>query len=167
MRDTELAALSLLEAAPNVLRSLLAGLPDSILTADLDRGWSPKRILAHEVDVEHVFAARLHRMVEEDNPSITSIDPLATLAASDLEARPVANLLDQLETARAETIAWLRTLTAAQLQRTAHHDTLGQFTVSNLIHYWPTHDLAHINGVRRMLTSVLRHEMGPCENFDI
>lgn len=167
MKDTLEAAISLLEGAPTILRALLAGLPESILAADLDRGWSPKRILAHEVDVEHVFAERLHRMINEDNPAITSIDPLATLEAGDLESRPAADLLDRLAIQRAETVAWLRTLNAAQLQRTALHDTLGQFTVSQLIHYWPTHDLAHINGIRRMLNAVLRHEVGSIEEFDI
>lgn len=167
MKDTLEAALSLLEAAPTILRRLLTNLPDSILTADLDRGWSPKRILAHEVDVEHVFAERLHRMIEEHAPRIASIDPLITLATGDLESRHISDLLDQLESQRTETVAWLRTLTDAQLQRTAAHDTLGEFTVSQLIHYWPTHDLAHTNGIRRMLVAVLRHEIGPIEEFDI
>jgi hypothetical protein len=167
VKDTEQAALALLEATPRILRDLLSGLPESIFTADLDRGWSPKRILAHEVDVEHVFAERLHRMIEEDAPSISSIDPLLTLEAGDLESQPVADLLDQIETQRSESVAWLRTLSDAQLQRTAHHDTLGEFTVSQLIHYWPTHDLAHINGIRRMLVAVLRHEVGGIEEFDI
>ena len=167
MRDTEQAALALLDAAPSILRNLLASLPESILTADLDRGWSPKRILAHEVDVEHVFAERLHRMIDEDGPSITAVDPLATLASGDLESRTVSELVDLLQTQRTETVAWLRTLTDAQLKRKAQHDTLGEFTVSQLIHYWPTHDLAHINGIRRMLVSVLRHEVGGIEEFDI
>ena len=165
--DTLQAALSLLEAAPTILRSLLANLPDSILTADLDRGWSPKRILAHEVDVERIFAERLHRMINEDNPTIASIDPLTALDAGDLPSRPVAELLDRLAAQRSETVAWLRTLTEAQLRRTAHHDTLGGFTVSQLIHYWPTHYLAHISSIRRMLVAVLRHEVGPIEEFDI
>lgn len=167
VRDTELTALSLLEAAPAILRNLLAGLSDSIVTADLDRGWSPKRILAHEVDVERVFAERLHRMIDEDNPAIASTDAMATLEAGDLESRSVADLLDKLQTQRTETIAWLRTLTDTQLQRTANHDTLGEFTVSQLIHYWPTHDLAHVSGIRRMLVAVLRHEVGGIEEFDI
>lgn len=167
MTDTTQAALALLEVAPAILRNILVGLPDSIVTADLDRGWSPKRILAHEVDVESVFGERLHRMIDENNPAITSVEPLATLEAGDLQSRPVSVLLDQLQTQRAETVSWLRTLTEAQLARTAQHDALGEFTVSQLIHYWPTHDLAHINGIRRMLVAVLRHEVGGIAEFDI
>jgi len=167
VKDTEEAALALLEAAPDILRNLLAGLPDSILTADLDRGWSLKRILAHEVDVEHVFATRLRRMIEEDAPTIASVDAMATLEAGDLESRPLESLLEELSAARQTTVTWLRTLADAQLRRTAQHDTLGEFTVSQLIHYWPTHDLAHISGIRRMLVAVLRHEVGRIEEFDI
>lgn len=167
MRDTEEAALALLAGAPAIFRELLGGLPESLATADLDRGWSPKRILAHMVDVEPVFAERLHRMIDEDNPAITSVDAMATLEAGKLESLPVSTLLDQLAATRAETVDWLRTLTDEQHARTAVHDTLGPFTVSQLIHYWPTHDLAHISGIRRMLIAVLRHEVGNIAEFDI
>jgi uncharacterized damage-inducible protein DinB len=165
--DTEETALALLEATPVVLRALLAQLPDAIVTADLDRGWSPQRVLAHFVDVEPVFAERLRRMIEEDRPLVRSIDPLATLDAGDYLSRPVNALLDELERSRRETGAWLRTLTGARLQRTAQHDTCGEFTASNLLHYWPYHDTAHIRQIQRMLQAVLAHEIGKAAEFDI
>ncbi len=167
MRDTEETALALLEATPAILRAILAPLPEPIVTADLDRGWSPKRVLAHFVDVEHVFAERLRRMTEEDRPLIRSIDPLATLDAGDYLSRPVEVLLGELDRHRRETCGWLRTLTAGQLQRPAEHDTCGEITASNLLHYWPYHDTAHIRQIQRMLQAVLGHEIGNAAEFDI
>ena len=167
MRDTEATALALLEATPAILRALLASLPQLIVTADLDRGWSPKRVLAHFVDVEPVFAERLRRMIEEDRPLIRSIDPLASLDAGDYLSRTVDALLDELGRSRRETCDWLRTLTAGQLERPAEHDTCDEITASNLLHYWPYHDTAHIRQIQRMLQAVLGHELGSAAEFDV
>jgi hypothetical protein len=168
LKDTEEAALALLEATPRILRELLARMPESIVSADLDRGWSPKRVLAHFVDVEDpVFRDRFHAIVDEDHPLIRSIDPLATLDAGDYLSRSMEELLGDLERSRRETCAWLRTLTDAQIQRTADHDTCGNFSGANLLHYWPYHDLAHIRQIQRMLQAVLGHELGNTAEFDV
>jgi hypothetical protein len=168
VKDTEEAALALLEATPAILRPLLAGLPATIVEAKLDRDWSPKDVLAHFVDVEQdAFGTRLRRMIDEDRPAIASIDPLARLGDPKWTARTVDSLLDELARERATTVAWLRTLNDEQLQRAADHDAVGEITVANLLHYWPTHDMAHIRQIQRMLSAVLRHEMGAAENFDV
>jgi hypothetical protein len=106
-------------------------------------------------------------MIEEDRPFFRSIDSLATLEAGDYLSRTVYALLDELNRSRRETCAWLRTLTAAQLQRPAEHDTCGEFTASNLLHYWPYHDTAHIRQIQRMLQAVLGHELGNAAEFDV
>jgi uncharacterized damage-inducible protein DinB len=167
VKDTEETALALLQATPVILRALLAALPETIVTADLDRGWSAKRVLAHFVDVEPVFAERLRRMIEEDRPLIRSIDALATLDAGDYLSRAVDALLDELDRSRRETCAWLRTLITGQLRRPAEHDTCGEIIASNLLHYWPYHDTAHIRQIQRMLQGVLGHELGSAAEFDI
>ena len=167
MKDTEEAALALLEATPVILRALLAPLPETIVTADLHRGWSPKRVLAHFVDVEPVFAERFRRMIKEDRPLIRSIDPLATLDAGDYLSRTVDALLGELDRSRRETCDWLRTLTAGQLLRPSELDTCGEITASNLLHYLPYHDTAHIRQIQRMLQAVLGHELGNAAEFDI
>ncbi|MEK7247567.1 MAG: DinB family protein [Chloroflexota bacterium] len=169
MKDTEEAALAVLESTPNILRELLGWLPESIVAADLDRGWSPKRLLAHMVDVESpAFADRLHAIVEQDEPTLTSIDAMAQLDDMGWESMSIGALLGQLERARTDTCRWIVGLADAQLQRKARHDTAGELTASNLLHYWATHDIAHLRGVQRMLNSVIVHETaGISENMDV
>ncbi len=169
MNDTQQTALAILDSTPAIFRLLMSNVPDDILTADLDRGWSPKRVLAHMVDVEEPgFRDRLRHVLDEAHPAITSFDAMASLEAGDYMSRPVAALLDQLEASRSETCAWLRALTPDQRARKATHDTAGEFTIDNLLHYWPMHDMAHIRGVQRMLNSLLRHEAsGLDEQWDI
>jgi uncharacterized damage-inducible protein DinB len=161
VNDTEQTALSVLESTPAMLRLLFGRLPDDIANADLDRGWSPKRLLAHMVDVEApAFADRLHAIVEQDNPLLSSIDVLVRLDAMGWESMATEDLLARLEEARTATCTWLSGLTAAQLQRKARHDTAGELTASNLLHYWATHDIAHLRGIQRMLNAVVTHETG-------
>ncbi len=169
MRDTEQTALAVLASTPAMLRLIFGRLPEEIATANLDRDWSPKRLLAHMVDVESpAFTERLHAIVEQDDPELTSIDPMAQLDAMGWESIPLPDLLDRLESARAETCTWLSALTDEQLQRKARHDTAGELTASNLLHYWATHDIAHLRGVQRMLNAVLNHETGGIgESMDV
>lgn len=169
MKDTEEAALAILEGTPAILRELIGRLPEAIVAADLDRGWSPKRILAHMADVEGpAFADRLHSIVEQDQPTLISIDAMAQLDAMGWESKSIGSLLGDLERARAETCRWIVGLTDAQLQRKARHDTAGELTASNLLHYWATHDIAHLRGIQRMLNAVIVHETaGISENMDV
>jgi hypothetical protein len=161
VRDTEEAALAVLESTPPILRELLGRLPESILTADLDRGWSPKRLLAHMVDVEApAFADRLHAIVEQDEPLLASTDPMASLDAMGWETTSIGELLGRLERARNGSCRWIISLADEQLQRRGRHDSAGDLSATNLLHYWATHDIAHLRGIQRMLNAVLAHETG-------
>lgn len=168
MKDTEVAAIAQLQATPAILQGMIAGVPEELATMPLDREWSIKQWLAHYIDVERSgFRDRLKRMVEEDSPEFTSIDAMATLEASGWESWQIPKMLDEFACLRGETIDWLRTLSEEQLARTGKHDTAGEVTVSNVIHYWPTHDMAHIRHIQRMLGSIFLHEMGGAKEWDV
>jgi hypothetical protein len=121
------------------------------------------------VDVDSpAFADRLHAIVEQDEPTLISIDAMAQLDAMGWESMSTGALLGQLERARADTCRWIVGLTDAQLQRKARHDTAGELTTSNLLHYWASHDIAHLRGIQRMLNAVIVHETsGISENMDV
>lgn len=169
MEDTEQASLAVLHATAPYLRDLLGRLPEAVLTADLDRGWSIKKVLAHLVDVDgDAFSGRIQRMAQEDAPALAPIDPLARLEVSGWESRSVASLLDALAEARSGALAWLPGLNGRQLARTSAHGTAGQITISNLLHYWAYHDIAHLRGIQRMVQSILAHELGNTrDNMDV
>ena len=167
MKDTQEAALAVLGSTPAIVRSLLTGLPAEIVTAKLDRDWSMRMTLEHFVDVDPVYLARLQRIVEEDQPSIESIDVMARMAEDRYAGRSTESLLGEFATHRAKACAWIRTLTDQQLSRVMQHDTAGELTASNLLHYWPYHDLAHLRGIQRMIQAILAHEMGDVENMDV
>ena len=169
MNDTERAALAILGSTPGVLRAMLAPLPDSVVSMPLERDWSPRSIVIHLLDVDHIgFRERLERMVAETHPSIVSItDVLERMESPKYAKRPVGEMIDEFEAIRRESCAWLATLTENQLKRTAEHDTVGEVTISNLLHYWPHHDLGHLRQVQRMLRALLQHHMGNAAEWDI
>lgn len=158
----------LLEGTPAIFREMLGRLPESLFSAELDRGWSPKQVLAHMVDTERVgFHDRLKRMIEEDSPAFETIDVMARMEASAWQSWLAGPMLDELACYRAETCDWLRTLSDEQLQRVGRLEGVGEVTVTNVLHYWPTHDVAHIRQVQRMLMAVLGHEMGAAKEWDV
>jgi hypothetical protein len=159
-------AVELIARTPRVLRDLLAGLPTERLEQPNDEGWSLKDIVAHLVDVEDVaFHERIIRMLREDRPSISAIDPPARLAAGGYAARSLGDLLDELERRRLADVRWLRGLDAEQLQRTGVHQEVGEIFAIDIAHQWAAHDLAHLRQIALMLQQQLAPLMGATRGF--
>jgi DinB superfamily len=160
------AALAVVGSTPGVLRSLLGGLPLQVIQAPNAEGWSLKDIVAHLVDVEEVaFVERMQRMLDEERPLVRSIDPPARLAAGGYAARPLEELLKELEQRRARDVIWLRGLRAEQLGRVGVHDEVGEITVSDIAHQWAAHDMAHLRQMAHMLQAHLAPLMGATRGF--
>src|SRR5947209_5175418 len=118
METIDPSALALIARTPLVLRTLLSGLPPSLLSAPNEEGWSLKDIVAHLHDVEGIaFTERIGRMLAEEHPFISSIDPPARLIAGGYAARGLDELLDELEHRRDENVAWLTGLNCVELER--------------------------------------------------
>ena len=169
MNRTERAALAILQSTPAVLRAILTPLPDDLCVTPIERDWSPRHVVVHLLDVDHdAFRGRLERMVSERRPAITSIhNVLERLDADTYASRSLPSLLDDFERGRADSCDWLAALTDDQLTRTADHDQAGEITVSNLLHYWAYHDIAHSRHLQRMLRSVLQHHLGNTSEYDV
>jgi hypothetical protein len=160
------AAMAVIGRTPRVLRALLTGLPDRVLTLPNDEGWSLKDIVAHLHDVEDVaFVERIGRMLTEAQPFIQSIDPPARLAAGGYAALTLDELLDALEQQRREHTAWLAALEPAELDRRGQHDVVGEIRVIDIAHQWAAHDMAHLRQVALMIQQYLAPLMGATRDF--
>jgi hypothetical protein len=162
----DVAALDLISRTPRVLRSLLLGLPRSLVERPNDEGWSLKDIVAHLVDVEGIaFMERMGRMLHSEHPFIESIDPPARLAVGGYAARTLEDLLDDLERQRVEHAAWLASLGPSELARVGEHDTAGEISVVDIAHQWAAHDMAHLRQMALMLQQYLAPLMGRTRGF--
>ncbi|HEY4641253.1 MAG TPA: DinB family protein, partial [Thermoanaerobaculia bacterium] len=64
---------------------------------------------------------------------------------------PVEPELAELERSRAASMALLRTLDEAMLDRTAELETVGPVTLRELLERWITHDSEHLAEIRSLL----------------
>src|SRR5262249_17410151 len=120
---------------PRTLRALLEELPADLLQQPNAEGGSLTDIVAHLVDVERVaFVERITRMLVEEQPCVTSIDPPARLAAGRCPHRPLEDLLDTLERDRDRDADWLTSLSPAQLGRGGRHQDVGEIFVVGIAH---------------------------------
>jgi uncharacterized damage-inducible protein DinB len=105
--------------------------------------WSILQALAHLLHVEERYLARLHRVVSEDNPFLPTIHP----DHSTLPTTPHPVLLNQLEAARTQTLAFLQALSPGSWQRPALHETQGATKFRYLVQMLVDHDTQHLNQI--------------------
>lgn len=159
-------ALAVLESTPRTLRALLDGVPEAMLlrvpSAD---DWCVRDVLAHLVVNDPIALERFRRMTDEDHPAIANFDEEAVLAASGARERTAAALLDALAAARGELVAYLRTLSSAQLERGGEHSAVGPMRSVELLHHLAYHDLNHVRQVATLLGEPLHEGRGPLQAF--
>lgn len=108
--------------------------------------------LCHVRDIEiDGYHQRIARTLAEVNPTLASIDSEALAQARGYaNADPVAVLAD-FAAARAQTMALIKDLTPAQLERTAIFEGYGPLTLRSLVHYLCSHDQQHLAGLQWLL----------------
>lgn len=93
--------------------TLLRGLSDSDAMYRYGRGkWSIKEVVGHLADVERIMAYRALRIARGDTTPLPSFDENAYVPAAKFDNRSLPDLVGELRTARAATLALLRTFDA-------------------------------------------------------
>jgi uncharacterized damage-inducible protein DinB len=140
----------LLAALTNVPR-------DQMLRPFGEGGWSIKDILAHVAMAETVNVAFAKMMLAKDEPvqlrefaaaypdfpGEFELDKFNAWMTERWRAKSLEEVLDALNAARAETLAWLDTLTPAQLERTGEHAVWGKQSVRGMLRILVIHDRFH------------------------
>ena len=98
--------------------TLLRGLAEAEAMYRYARGkWSVKEIVGHLADVERIMAYRALRIARADTTPLPSFDENAYVPVAKFDARSLADLVGELRTARAATLALLRTFDADAWRR--------------------------------------------------
>lgn len=137
--------LSALESAPGDLRRFTQSVDES----DAHRrpspdAWSLAEVLAHLIDVEERYLARLKQVINEDGPRVPSIHPDESRYDS---AVPTDQLIDRFEERRGETLVFLKGLSAGDWQRKTVHETWGAVSFRTLVQRLVDHDTNHLQQV--------------------
>jgi hypothetical protein len=145
-----------LSGAPDELQRALRGVPAERLRWRPESwGGSPGETFSalehvcHLRDIERDgYHVRIARMIEEDNPSLVSIDGDVLARERRYDAADVDDALASFRAARAETVERLRRLDEAQLAREGFFAEYGTLTLRALVHYLRSHDQQHLAGIQ-------------------
>lgn len=111
--------------------------------------------LCHVRDIEREgYQVRFRRTLEETNPFLASIDSEALARARSYGTSSAADALASFRDARAQTVALLAGLSAAQLARTADFEGYGPTSLRGLVHYLCSHDQQHLAGLQWLLGKI-------------
>lgn len=147
--------LTLMETTPTYLRALVAtASPEALAWKPSAQAWSTQEVLAHLLHVETaVIGERIRQMIQDENPTFGAV-PASTPPES------LRLILDAWIAARTQNLAFLRTLTPEQLQRTGRHPRFGPISVREHVIEWAYHDLDHLRQIFAALQSGLYPEIG-------
>lgn len=151
MNQQTLPCLDLLEATPEILRRLMAGVTDA------DARWKPAperfsiaEVLAHLSHSEgHCYRMRLDRFLSEPRPEFEPDD--AQLYLNLYRDADPEDAFDHFEEQRETNIGFLRGLPASDGSRVARHKETGEITLSQMLHEWALHDLGHIRQIAELV----------------
>jgi hypothetical protein len=148
-------ALDVFAATPGSLSALLEPLAPAVWEWSPAPGeWTPYETLAHMLHVETaVIPVRVRQMLVEDGAALV-VPPESAAPASPEET------LRAWREAREASLAFLRAITPAQLDRSGIHPRFGRITAREHIIEWAYHDLEHLRQLQATIEAYLYPSIG-------
>lgn len=160
-------ATALLARTPEVLRTLLIGLPDGWTeTSDVADGWRPRDVVGHLITGEMTdWMARTRRILEHGTAlPFDRFDRFAMLKRD--EGVPLETLVEQFGALRRANLNALQELvTEADLDRRGLHPSLGEVTLRQLLATWAVHDLDHVSQIYAGLAGSRDADVGAWKEY--
>jgi len=158
----------ILARTPQVLRALLADLPEELARRNYGPGtWSPHDILGHLIHGERTdWIPRARHILEQGDAA--PFEPFDRNGHAALcRESTLARLLDLFATERAASLAVLGSmaLTPEDLARRGRHPALGSVTLGELLATWVAHDLNHVAQTCKALAYQVKARVGPWEAY--
>lgn len=158
---------NLLARTPDVLRSLLTGLPEDWTdTPDTTDGWRPREVVGHLITAEQTdWMGRTRRILERGTS--LEFDRFDRFAMLDRDAGvPLNDLVERFATLRTANLVALRDLVnEADLDRRGLHPSLGEVTLRELLATWAVHDLDHVSQIYAGLAGSRDVAVGPWKAY--
>jgi hypothetical protein len=158
---------TMLARTPDLLRTLLSGLPEAWTdTPDVANGWRPRDVVGHLITGEQTDWVTRTRRILEDGTSLPfeRFDRFAMLDR-DVEVT-LDDLVEQFAVLRGANLTALTELvTDADLDRRGLHPSLGEVTLRELLATWAVHDLDHIGQIYAGLAGSHDADVGPWKGY--
>jgi hypothetical protein len=158
---------TILERTPQLLRTLLVGLPPAWTdTPDTPHGWRPRDVVGHLITGEQTdWIARTRRILEHG--TAVPFDRFDREAMLERDAGvPLDELVEQFVKLRTANLAELAELANdADLDRRGMHPSLGEVTLRELLATWAIHDLDHVAQIYAGLAGSHDSDVGPWKAY--
>ena len=121
---------------------------------DGDDGWSVLEIICHLRDYQDIFAERIRRMLEEDNPTFKLYDDTARMALvveNDYANQDLKNVFDDYRSARRQLIICLSSLRDDQWTRVGSFAANDEVDIVMPVVHTLLHDADHTEQIARIL----------------
>jgi hypothetical protein len=139
----------LLRRTPEVLRTLLSGLPESWgEVPDIEGGWRPRDVVGHLITAElENWIVRTERILEHGTSlPFESFNRFEHVGRDDEVS--LDDLVERFAQLRAKSLARLAELVdEVDLDKRGLHPALGEVTLRELLATWAVHDLDHISQI--------------------
>lgn len=145
--------LALLQSEHDRTASLLEGLtPEQASHRYAEGKWSVKEVVGHVIDAERTFGHRAHCFARRDPAPLPDFDQTDYAKSSNADARPLADLVDELQAVRRSNIALFRGLDDGMW---SHRGIASEceFTVRALAYIIVGHEIHHRNVIEERYLS--------------
>ena len=161
-------ARAILSRTPDVLDSLLRGLPDPWLSNNEGPDtWSPFDVLGHLIHGEKTdWIARAKKcLAEGEEKKFESFDRFAQFEES--VGKTTVDLLARFRELRGANLQFIDELEIDEekLKSIGIHPKFGEVTLRQLLSTWAAHDLNHIVQICRVMARQYHDEVGPWKQY--
>jgi DinB family protein len=154
-RATRETHLAVLEQLPSRFRSLVSGLTDRQLdTPYRPGGWTIRQVVHHVPDSHMNAYVRTKLAATEDAPTIRTYEEQLWAELPEAKSGPVAMSLDLLEALHHRWLAFLRSLSEADLQKPFVHKEWGRVPIDEAIVMYAWHSRHHTAHIERALQAL-------------
>lgn len=155
-----------LTAERSKLLESFANLTPAEIMRPCEGGWSIKDLLAHVAASEGINVKFAKAMVSQDAPEQVRVlagdytdfpppfdlDKFNAYMMERLRAQSPEQVIAALNATRADTLAWLETLTPADLERSGTHAVWGKNTVREMMRVLVIHEKMHRGDIEKRVT---------------
>ncbi len=154
---------AILSRTPNILCSILSGMPDGfVMHNEGEHTWNVPDVLGHLIHCEKSDWVPRMEIILSDKINKT-FEPVDRTAQFKMPARSIHDLLDDFMELRSKSLKKLHALqlTGQSFLKTGIHPEFGTVNFSQLLSTWAIHDLTHINQITRIIAKQYKEEVGP------
>lgn len=149
--------LRVLRATPGSLGRKIRGVARARLARPPEKGkWSAGEILAHLCDTELLWAFRIRKILEDDEPVLQGMDEARWATILGYRRFHPAESLELFRALRKRNLSILLSLTPRELRRTGLHTQFGKLSIDRIKTLMAGHDINHSRQIDRTLTRKAR-----------